>query len=215
MAVTLAQVRTQIADRPQLFPPNAQPPDLIGTGDGNATIFSLRYENYIPGTLTIYTATPPTPGSGSGPTWTAVSPSNYIVGSSNPGPNQTGATNAIITFNTAPAAGMLIGSRYQVTAFSDADLSGYLSRAQALYTDDYLVLKRVQFDIIDVLLVDRERLLIVAQGDYREDPASYEAALHQIKESLRIDLEGGPQAGTNIPALSIGKSQAGRYQPLR
>ena len=58
MSVTVANVRSRISDRPQIWPPTAQPPELIGIGDGAATIFALRFENYIPGTLTVYAATP-------------------------------------------------------------------------------------------------------------------------------------------------------------
>jgi hypothetical protein len=71
--VTLDQVRTQIGDRAQIWPSNAEPPELLGTGDGTRTIFTLRYENYIPGTLVVFEAEPPTSGSGDLPEWTAVS----------------------------------------------------------------------------------------------------------------------------------------------
>jgi hypothetical protein len=71
MAVTIDNVRTQISDRAQLWPAPSEPPELLGTGDNTATIFSLRYENYISGTLTVYFATPPAAGSGTTPSWVA------------------------------------------------------------------------------------------------------------------------------------------------
>jgi hypothetical protein len=212
--VTLDQVRTQVSDRAQLWPTPAEPPELLGTGDGTATIFSLRYENYIPGTLTVYFATPPASGSGTTPSWVAQSSSSYTVGSP-PNPTQTGANNAIITFNTAPPAGKLIGARYQVTAFSDSDLEGYLTRAQLNYTDDTSVLKRVQYDIIDVVLMDYNRLVLLAQGEFRSEPMVYAEGLKQAKAELRQDLFGGPVAGAAIPAMLIGGQITRRYQPYR
>ncbi len=212
MSVTLAQVRTQIADRPQLWPNVGDPPELIGTGDGTSTIFSLRFENFIAGTLTIYTA--PAPVTGATTAWTAVSATLYTVGGSG-SPSSTAATNAIITFATAPASGVLIGARYQSVAFSDADLSAYLSRAQAMYSDDISVLKRCTFDLIDIILLDQRRCEMISQGDYKRDPAMYVRTLSTLKESLRKDLAGGPQPGANIPQLLVGSSPARRYGPFR
>jgi hypothetical protein len=289
MSVNVAQVRTAIADRPQLWPQAAEPPELLGIADGTQTIFTLRFENYIPGTLTIYEATPPAAGSGAAPSWTAVStvppvlvgttsttavsapgaatvtpasmaniatdvellvdqPPNqevvrvtgagpstydaiyalahevgftiagapaYQVGSPNATDTVTLASNATITFAKPPTAGTMIGARYQATAFSDADLSDYLTRALTVASDDITVLKRVQYDIIDIVLMDYERLLLLSQGDYRKDPASYAASLRALKVSLRLDLAGGPVAGANVPAMAIGTQTTGRYQPLR
>lgn len=287
--VTLDQVRTQISDRAQIWPAQSDPPELIGIGDGVATIFGLRFENSIPGSLTVYTAPATTAGSGAAPVWTAVSTTPsvivgttsetavaaaggatitpvsmaniaegvsllidqapnqevvtvasvtgttftanfalahavgfvvagappYSVGSPNAGTNGTTATNAVITFAQAPAAGVQIGARCQLTAFSDTDLEAYLARAQALYDDDVSVLKRTQYDILDVLAMDYDRLIILAQGDYRKDPSIYRDSLQQLKAELRQDLFGGPVAGTAIPQLFIGASVQRRYVPLR
>jgi hypothetical protein len=197
-----------------MWPAPAEPPELLGIGDGAATIFSLRYENYIPGTLTIYFATPPTSGSGNAPVWTAQDPSTYVIGSP-PNPTSTGANNAIITFNTAPPSATMIGARYQATAFSDDDLNGYLTRAQDLYSDDLSVLKRTQYDIIDVVLMDYNRMILLAQGEFRTDPVSYAESLKQLKAELRQDLLGGPVPDASIPAMVIGGTRTRRYQPIR
>lgn len=281
--ISVANVRTQISDRPQIWPPMAQPPETIGIADGVNLIYSLRFENYIPNTLTVFMAQPST---GTPPTWTAVNGAAYTVGAPDPGVDATAATNAIITFNAvsttannavsapgaatitpasmigiydgslltydtgeaqetvtvtavtattftatfanthsagaaivgsgAPTAGTMIGARCQVTAFSDTDLAAYLSRAQINYTDPTLILKRVQFDIIDVVQMDYDRLLILAEGDYRKDPQAYAESLRQLKAELRLDLEGGPQQDSNVPAMSIGSSQLRtNYQPFR
>lgn len=82
MSVTVANIRTQIADRPQAYPPMAADPEIIGTADGVATQFSLQFENFIAGTLTVYQSQ----SSGGGPagqsiTFTAINPtSSTIVG---------------------------------------------------------------------------------------------------------------------------------------
>ncbi|HVN69530.1 MAG TPA: hypothetical protein VMU38_07780 [Candidatus Binatia bacterium] len=81
--------------------------------------------------------------------------------------------------------------------------------------DDLSVLKRVQYDIIDVVLMDYNRLYLLAQGEYRTDASAYAAALKQLKAELRQDLFGGPVTGSAIPAMLIGTQQTGRYQPLR
>ncbi|HEX3456644.1 MAG TPA: hypothetical protein VHR97_01700 [Candidatus Baltobacteraceae bacterium] len=186
----------------------------MGIADGVATIFSLRYENYIAGTLTVYLATPPAAGSGSTPAWVAQSPSSYVIGST-PNPTQTGATNAIITFNTAPAANKMVGARYQATAFSDTDLTGYLTRAQQTYTDDTSVIKCVQYDIIDVVLLDYNRMILLAQGNFRTDPVSYAASLRALATKLRADLQGRPNPGANSPVMMVASTRTRRYQPLR
>lgn len=213
MAVTLSQIRTQIADRPQIYPPYNTDPELIGVADGVATIFSLQFENYIPGTLTVYTA--PAPSAGAQTTFTAISASQYVVGSPGGGVNATNATNAIITFVAAPAAGTLVAARYQATAFSDADLQVYLAQNQAKYSDDQSIKKGCQFDLIDAILMDQRRLEMLAQGDDRKDRSAYINGLLKIKEALRKDLSGDPTPGKSTPALIIGSSPAGRYQPLR
>jgi hypothetical protein len=62
VTITVANVRTQIADRPQIYPPNSASPEILGYGDGVTTQFALSFENFIPGTLTLFTAAPPAAG---------------------------------------------------------------------------------------------------------------------------------------------------------
>lgn len=214
MAVTVAQVRTQISDRPQIYPPQSAAPEIVGYGDGTQTIFALTYENAIPGTLTVYEAS--APAAGVAPVFTAIAATAYAVGAPSPGPNATAATNQIVTFAAAPAAGSIVGARYQATAFSDADLAAYLSRATATYgSDDTLLLKRVHFDLIDVVLSDQRRLEVLSQGDFKRDPAAFTRTLLALKESLRKDLAGGPRPGADAPALMVGVAGAPRYLPWR
>lgn len=284
-------VRTQIADRPQMYPPQSSPPEIIGTGDGVTTTFSLTYENTIPGTLTIYTA--PAPGLGALPVFTAfsatapigtvaatsaaaegpgvvtITPSSmtnitgktgywlrldqglatqedvqitattgttftcntiyahaagfsiigtpaYSQGAPATGTDNTAATTAVITFLTAPASGVLIGQRSQVTAFSDSDLTNYLGYAESYgYPDDNLTLKRVHFDIIPVILGDQRRLQVLSEGAFKTDPSVYAAQLTRVRAELAADLEGGPLPQTAIPQFGVVSNAARRYTPYK
>jgi hypothetical protein len=208
--VTLAQVRSQIADRPQIYPPASGDPEIIGFGDGTATIFGLSFENFISGTLTVFFGTPGAPGVAM--TFAAVSSTLYTVGTPSPGA-ATAATNQIITFAAPPATGTIVAARYQATAFSDTELQEYLTNAQLLYTDDRTVLKGVTFDLIDVILMDQRRLEMLAQGDYKRDAAAYAAGLIKLKESLRKDLTGDPLPGKSIPQIAFATNAANRYAP--
>jgi hypothetical protein len=199
--VTIEQVRVQISDQPQMWPTQAEPPELLGTSDGVQTVYALRYRNRIEQSLTVYTADAPSSGTGDTPDWTATT--GYTIEGN------------LVTFNSAPAKGTLLGARYQATAFSDADLFGYLQRAKALYSDDLSLLKRVQYDIIDVLLMDYDRLYLLAQGEYRTEPTAFAESLKQLKAELRKDLTGDPVPGSAVPVLSIGTQVTRRYQPWR
>lgn len=214
MAVTVEMVRTEIADRPIIWPPYVAEPEIIGNGYGEATIFGLQFENYIPNTLTIYVASAPV--AGSAPSFVAVNPSNYTVGAPSPGPDGTAATNAIITFTAAPASGSLIAARYQATAFSDTDLTTYLTNAQAAnWPDDRTTLKAVLYDIIPAILADQRRCDVISQDNYRRDPSGFTTRLLLLRASLEKDLTGLPLPGMDVPAMAIAVPCIPRYGPLR
>jgi hypothetical protein len=63
--------------------------------------------------------------------------------------------------------------------------------------------------------MDYNRLILLAQGDFRTEPGSYAASLKQLKAELRQDLFGGPVAGAAIPAMIVGTQTTRRYQPWR
>jgi len=199
--ITIAQLRTQISDIPRQYPRLPEICDTIGVGDGARTQFSLRYPNYETATLIVFFGTVPTaPGTTS---WVAQSASSYT------------ATGQQIVFNTAPAAGTLIGSAYQATAFADSDLQTYLTNAQALQSTDQMVLKQAQYDITDVLLGNHELLRMIKEGDYQRDPKSVVAGLIALKEQLRMDLTGNPQPGAAIPAATTFTTTYHRYEVPR
>jgi hypothetical protein len=131
--------------------------------------------------------------------------------------NGTAATAQMLIFNTPPAWGTIIGARYQATAFSDADLQAFLARAVTWNTlsDDGLTLKRVQADIIGVVLMDQRRLTILGQGDYRNDPQAFVTGLNALLRQLYLDLNGYPTPGGNKATLFIGAQRGRAYTPRR
>lgn len=218
MSVTVAMVRSQIADRPQSFPPEGTDPEVLGIGDGSRTIFALSFENFIAGTLTVFTAL--APAAGVPAIFTAALPQSYKIGTpalnaAGTAPIATAATNQIVTFQTAPAYGTIVGARYQATAFSDADLAGYLSRALIQWPDDRLALKAVQFDLIDVILMDQRRLEMLSQGDFRSDKSAYIQGLRSQKATLGAELQGSITPGRSTPSLGVGVAGFRRYGSWR
>lgn len=208
MSVTIDQIRTKIADRPRVYPPSGAPPEVLGTGDGVRTLFFLSYENYIAGTLTVFTAPAPTPGSKV--IYTAVNPSNYTVGAP-PNPTQTAATNAMITFNVAPAAGVIVGAQYQATLFSDADITRLILQSAASYSDDSTISALVAYNAIDILLMDIERLKSIHYGDFATDPTGAARNLLDLKKQIREDLGGLPNPGQSNPQLAVAQRPARQY----
>lgn len=270
-----------------MYPPASAGPEIIGYGDNVSTLFSLAYENAIPGTLTIYTA--PAPAGGATPVFTAFSATApisvattsaagcgigvqtitpgtigaiavgksvrldpglatqedcvvtaqvgstfqvtttlahsagfsiigtpaYSVGAPSTGVDNTNATNQVVSFLAAPATGVIVAARCQLTAFSDSDLTFYLTAAQGLYSDDLSVLKRVQFDILSVIMGDQRRMTILSEGAFKTDPGAYVAGLAKLKDQLWKELEGGPVAQVNIPQFGVTVRGAGRYTPYR
>jgi hypothetical protein len=200
MAINVANVRTQISDVPRWWPSLSDPaPDTIGIGDGVRTIFGLRFPNFIASSLTISLGVVPSPGPGS-PTYTAQASNLYTIVNVNQ-----------ISFTTPPPVGNIVGSSYQATAFADADLTLYLARAQLLQSDDRLTLKQVHFDLIDVIVADQDRMMLLKQGDYMRDANQWVASYLKLKEALRKDVAGDPQPGKLIPAFTTGSTQYNRF----
>ena len=198
MAVNVANLRVQIADVPRWFPAQSDPPDTIGISDGVNTIYGIRLPNFTASSLTVFFGTVPTSGPGT-PAYVAQAPNTYIVSGTQ------------ITLNVAPALGTIIATRYMATAFADADLANYLASAQSLVSDDRMILKQAQFDLIDVIVADAEKMLILKQGDYMRDPSKWVASYLQLKEALRKDLTGLPQPGSAIPAFTTGNFHYNRF----
>lgn len=200
MAINVSNVRTQISDVPRWWPALSDPaPDTIGIGDGVRTIFGLRFQNFLESSLTISLGVVPNPGPGS-PTYTAQVPNTYTIANVNQ-----------ISFNTPPPVGNIVGASYQATAFSDADLTLYLARAQLLQSDDRLTLKQVHFDLIDVIVADQDRMMLLKQGDYMRDANQWVASYLKLKEALRKDVTGDPQPGKSVPAFGVSTTRYNRY----
>ena len=201
MSISLTDVRAQISDTARWFPAVAEAPDIVGVGDGANVTFQLRFPNYVASTLVVSLGTVPAQAPGS-TAFVTQNASTYNV-----------SATGLLTFTTAPAVGLLVATRYQCTAFSDAMLASYLVRAQAVQGDDRLTLKQVQFDLIDVLLGNPELLMVIRQGDYSRDPGRVFSALSKLKDDLRKDLTGDPRPGRSVPSIAIATQTRQRYEP--
>ena len=65
-----------------------------------------------------------------------------------------------------------------------------------------MVLKGAYYDILDVLVIDIDRLRMVRYGEYMTDAKHLVQTLDALKTNIRIDLEGGVRPGHSIPALA-------------
>jgi hypothetical protein len=198
MSVNVAMLRVQIADVPRWFPAQSDPPDTIGVSDGANLIYGIRLPNFTVSSFTLYFGTVPSTGPGS-PAYVAQATNTYVI------------TGTQINLNTAPAAGTIIGTRYMATAFADADLANYLASSLALQSDDRTVLKQAQFDLIDVIVADVEKMMILKQGDFIRDPSKWVDSYLKLKEALRKDITGDPRPGKSIPAFATGNFNYNRF----
>ncbi len=213
--MTIAQARAQINDVPRVYPPASTSPEVVGQGDGVTTIFYLAHPNVVPNSLTVFFGTTSTPTEGPPSiTWTGVPSSSYTQGGTSTS-ETTGPTQALITFNVAPAATDIVAVRYMATVLSDGDLGNIVTLNQQRYTDDQTTLKGISFDFIDILLTNVDALKLQRYGDYMSNAAQLAASLSKQKESLRKDLTGNPRAGSAIPAFASANRNYRHYQPRR
>ncbi|TAM90630.1 hypothetical protein EPN42_05665 [bacterium] len=206
MSVAVSDVRFQIQDQPRSFGVAPESPRVIGTADGVTMIFFLPLDRwqYVAGSAQLY-ATP------SGGSTIGIASSAYAI-------SQQGQ----VVFTTAPgasgspiASGSAIAASFQGTAFANADLANVLTRNQAKYSDDNSVLKGCTLDMINVLLMDYERLSMTRQVEWERNPAYVVRTLQRLKADLREELEGGPRPGAAIPALLFGGVSLRPYTPQR
>jgi hypothetical protein len=197
MSVAVSDVRSQIRDLPRNIGVSPESPRAIGQGDGVTTVF------YLPvGKLQYYfTVVPATFFLGG----IAASPTTYSI-----------AASGAVTFSVAPTSGVFITSQFQLTVFTDIELTNVLTRNQNVpWPDDRTTLKGCTYDIIDMLLLDTERLAMLREDTWEKDPAAVINAMIQLKKSLYTDLMGGPQPGQNIPFLQTASAWRPQYVPRR
>lgn len=186
--ISLATLRTEIADAPSQTPPPLEPPETIGIGDGVQTIFFLRYRNVADGTLTVYFgADAPANTQPGPPVYTAQLASTWSH------------LDGIVTFAAAPVVGTLVAARYTASYFSDVDLQGYLDRAAARHSDDSDLLKQAHADVIGAMLSNTAALELIHHADYSRDRSQVVRALTELRKSFIAELTTSPQTGANVP----------------
>ncbi len=196
-SVTIAAVRVQIGDQPRLCVRQGMWEVVCDSADGVSTTFPLRFRKAVLATLRV-AQTPSADGSGAPPVWTGVAASDASLGwSAIVDPYGMPA----VQFNLAPAAGTVIGVRYDVTMFTDAELATYIADASRSTTT--LTLKAIQYEIIPVMLADRDALTIAKIYERTDDPSKWIDAQLAIRKMLAADLDAEPGEG---PVVSRGSS---------
>ena len=192
MAVTLADTRFYCHDTPIVFPPSSVSPEMIGLGDGTLTQFYVTYPNLIVGSIVIWFGTLVTQGTEQVQQLAGQASTTYAV------------SGQMVTFSTAPPAGVTVFARYAATAFADVDLRGIMRRATETYgaMGDTVVLKACYYDVLDILVIDVEKLRLVRYGDFMTDAKHLVQTLDRIKSNIRMDLRGEVRPGSAAPVFA-------------
>ncbi|GAC1309407.1 MAG: hypothetical protein NVSMB19_23120 [Vulcanimicrobiaceae bacterium] len=190
MALALNDVRFYVNDAPRVYPPNNVSPEMIGQGDGGTTLFFISYPNVQVGSLAISFGTLVTQGTEQVQQLAGQPTSAYAL------------NGQMVSFAIAPPAGTTVFARYTASAFSDVDLRGIMNRNAAIYVDDRLTLKGCLYDVLDILVTDIDRLKLTRYADYISSAIHVIQTLDAVKTNLRIDLEGGPRPGKQIPGFA-------------
>jgi len=207
--VTLRQVRYEIGDQPKLNVAAGGMELLTPTpADGITTVFPLRFTNANLTTVTLFTQAPAAPSAtvpGGQPIYTPV-PAGGITGNA-PVPAWSASSDAngnpIVIFATPPALGLIIGARYQVTAFPDDILNAILLDNQR--STATLTLKAVHYAVIPMILADQQRLTIYRLGDRTDDLTAFITAQTALMKALATMLDDEPGEGPS----SYGSSYLG------
>ena len=192
MAVTLADCRFYCNDAPVVYPPSSVSPEVIGTGDGTLTQFFVSYPNLIVGSIVVWFGTLVTQGTEQVQQLVGQPSTAYAV------------SGQMVTFSAAPPVGVTVFARYAATAFADVDLRGILRRATAAYgaMGDTAVLKACYYDVLDILVIDIDRLRLVRYGDFMTDAKHLVQTLDRIKSNIRMDLRGEVRPGSAAPVFA-------------
>jgi hypothetical protein len=214
VAIAITDLRDRVADQPRAFGVQPETPRPCGVADGVTTLFYLPIGKtaYVAGSAQLYyllpTAAPgtqPSPVVNAGNSAYTVSTQGQIAFTIPPG--QT----------SAPASpipnGAVISATYQATAFSDTFLTGVLARNLAKYGADDMVLCGSQIEIIDALLMDTEKMSMIRESEYQQNPAYVVKAYVDLKDHLRKQIEEEPRPGKAVPFMMMAGVTLRNYQP--
>lgn len=208
MSVAVSDVRFQVQDQARNFGVAPESPRFIGTADGTTTTFYLPLDRwqYVAGSAVLYAMAPggTPPGSGIMATQYTVSQSGQVVFTIAPGAQGSPISN-----------GSSLSASFQGTVFTDADLANVLAENQSKYSDDASVKKGCQLDLINILLMNLDLVSMLRAGEFQQNPAYVIKEMKDLKEDLRIELQGGPRPGRAVPTLLFNHVRSGNYQPRR
>jgi len=187
---SIAQIRVEIGDQPRLCVRPGSYELIASPADGVTTIFPLRFSKAMLTAVAVYIATLPTVPNAAPPTYRPILSNDAEYGwvatvDANGSP--------IVEFLIAPAAGLLIGVRYFVTAFTDGEITTYVGDNLRSSTD--LTLKAVHYTIIPAILANREAMMVYRIGDRTDDPSQFIRAQLDIRKQIGADLDSEPGEG--------------------
>lgn len=200
MAVTLEQVRVEIGDEPRWCTAPGLREVLTTMTDGATSTYYLKYRKAILSSLQVWLGNAPAPGVS--PAWTPVPAIGGNAPTSTPwNALHDGNEMPLLVFTpTVPPARLILGVRYLVTMFTDADLSVYItSNTRA---DDGQTLKAIRYATIPVILNDPEKLATRSIGQRHEDVAAWIGAQTALRASLEKEIS--PSSMMSRPAFAWG-----------
>lgn len=203
LPLTVARVRTQIADLPKWNTSTSAPPEMLGYGDGTRTVYQLKFRRAVLASIDVEFATPPP-----APTSLMVYTSVVFNNATNPWTAQLDANSLPqVRFLNPPAQGKVIGGRYLVTRFTDAEIQSYIDANDVLDTE-VRALQAVQAAMIPADLSDPDRMLVKRIGDTAFDSSQYQRTQLALMAQLLNEIKTSPAA--TGPAFAIGRMGYGR-----
>jgi hypothetical protein len=202
MSIAVADVRTDIQDKPRVVPPSSGPPEALGVGDGANNTFLFQSPNVLTQSpIVVYFGTQNSSGSNIVVNYTQIAASD----GTHPWDLVTDVFGSYgIQFTAAvPPANTTVSARYMVSMFSDAELAGYLSRALAAQGgDDRKTLLQCKYDLIGVILMNDDKFRVLTMGDTKSDPTQIRMGLQAIQTQAYSELTN--KGATSGPAVYIG-----------
>lgn len=207
--ISVADVRVEIGDEYRWASnPQAAPQVLASSADGALKRFYLRFGKALLSSVRVYFATYPAPNTGNATSWVEILSDD----ATNPWLATTDGNGLPLVLFTAaaPPKGLGVGSRYLMTAFTDAEIQGYLDRTRA-YDEDARTLAGVHLAMMPAILARRDLMMVTRTGDVTQDPNVWASAQKDVIALLRDRVET-PEAEDESYMGIGGYSSAQGYQ---
>jgi len=189
-SVTMAAIRVEIGDQPRLCVPPGRYELAANPADGVTTSFPLKFRKAILTTLRVWIAVLPTERNANPPLYVEVQ-SNDATSSWSAGVDASSLP--VVTFDLPPPINSLIGVRYDVVMFTDAEIATYIP--DNVRSTASLTLKAIHYSLIPVMLADRDALMVSRIGERTDDPAQWIQAQRAMMTMLAAVLDNEPGEG--------------------